>query len=237
MENVTDTMEKIAIRIIQGGRLTTDQEAAVREYMGQGTYPQDCKALCGCTDQAADKKGAGMEADGTKEMHDRIYDRCIGGNSSADIDFSEVVKEKYGIKRPYEGEDLEKIAMWLEQNPEDVRGLAVAFWLLGEISAKEIANLRPSDLVSCSDADAITIRRNTSVDTLLLTPERKRIIHAALDLYNGRGKEYVFMVKDRGKLRKLSEVGLLGKLAAICRQVDVTYKAPIKCTDWIIWSL
>lgn len=53
----------------------------------------------------------------------------------------------------------------------------------------------------------------------------------------GQGKEYVFMAKSRGKIRKLSEVGLLGKLAAICRQVDVTYKAPIKCTDRIIWSL
>lgn len=237
MDHTTTSMKDIAIRLIQGGRLTKEQEAAVREYLGLGTYPQDCKSLRGCTDQSADKKGAGMEADRMKEMHDRIYGRCIWGNSTGNIDFSEAMKEKYGIERPYEGEDLEKIAAWLEENPEDVRGLAVAFWLLGEISAKEMVNLRPSDLVSCSDEDAITIRRNTSVDTLLLTPERKRIIHAALNLYNGRGKEYVFMVKDRGKLRKLSEVGLLGKLAAICRQVDVMYKAPIKCTDRIIWSL
>lgn len=237
MDNATTTMKKLAIRIIREGRLTKEQEAAVRECLGLGTYLQDCKFLRGCTDQSADKKGAGMEADSMKEMHDRIYGRCIGGNSAKDIDFYGNLKRKHGIERPYEGEDLEKIAAWLEQNPEDVRGLAVAFWLLGEISADEIVNLKTSDLVSCYDVDAAVIRRNTFIDYLLLTPERKRIIHAALELYQGRGKEYVFMVESRGKLRKLSEVGLLGKLADICRQVDVTYKAPIKCTDRIIRSL
>ena len=236
MDNTTSTMKKLAIRIIREGRLTKEQESAVRECLGLGTCVQDDRALCGYMGQE-EAKEVNMEADRMKEMHDRIYGRCIGGNSTGNIDFSGAMKEKYGIERPYEGEDLEKIAAWLEQNPEDVRGLAVAFWLLGEISMEEIVNLRPSDLVSCSDEDAITIRRNTSVDILLLTPERKRIIHAALNLYNGRGKEYVFMTESRGKLRKLSETGLLVKLAAICRQVDVTYKAPLKCTDRIVWSL
>lgn len=236
MDNATTTMKKLAIRIIREGRLTKEQEAAVRECLGLGTCVQDDRSLCGYMSQE-EAKEVNMGDDGMKEMHDRIYGRCIGGNSTGNIDFSEAMKEKYGIERPFEGEDLEKIATWLEQNPEDVRGLAVALWLLGEISTEEIVNLRPSDLVSCSDDDAAVIRRNTSIDYLLLTPKRKRIIHAALELYRGRGKEYVFMSESRGKLRKLSEVGLLGKLAAICRQVDVAYKAPLKCTDRIIWSL
>lgn len=236
MDNATTTMKKLAIRIIREGRLTKEQESAVRECLGLGTCVQDDRSLCGYMSQE-EAKEVNMGDDGMKEMHDRIYGRCIGGSSAKDIDFYGNLKREHGIERPFEGEALEKIAAWLEENPEDVRGLAVAFWLLGEISAKEIANLRPSDLVSCSDEDAITIRRNTSVDILLLTPERKRIIHAALNLYNGRGKEYVFMTESRGKLRKLSETGLLVKLAAICRQVDVTYKAPLKCTDRIVWSL
>lgn len=236
MDNATTTMKKLAIRIIREGRLTKEQEAAVTECLGLGTCVQDDRSLCGYMSQE-EAKEVNMGDDGMKEMHDRIYGRCIGGSSSGNIDFCGNLKRKHGIERPFEGETLEKIAAWLEENPEDVRGLAVAFWLSGEISAKEIANLRPSDLVSCSDADAVMIKRNTSIDYLLLTPERKRIIHAALELYQGRGKEYVFMVESRGKLRKLSEVGLLGKLAAICRQVDVTYKAPVKCTDRIIWSL
>lgn len=229
-------MKKLAIRIIREGRLTKEQESAVRECLGLGTCVQDDRSLCGYMSQE-EAKEVNMGDDGMKEMHDRIYGHCIGGSSSGNIDFYKNLKRKHGIERPFEGEDLEKIAAWLEENPEDVRGLAVAFWLLGEISTEEIANLRPSDLVSCSDEDAITISRNTSVDTLLLTPERKRIIHAALNLYNGRGKEYVFMYENRGKLRKMSEAGLLGKLAAICRQVGVAYKAPIKCTDRIIWNL
>lgn len=236
MDNATTTMKKLAIRIIREGRLTKEQEAAVRECLGLGTCVQDDRSLCGYMSQE-EAKEINMGDDGMKEMHDRIYGRCIRGSSAKDIDFYGNLKREHGIERPFEGEALEKIAAWLEENPEDVRGLAVAFWLLGEISTEEIVNLRPSDLVSCSDADAVMIRRNTSIDYLLLTPERKRIIHVALELYQGRGKEYVFMCESRGKIRKLSEVGLLAKLAAICRQVDVTYKAPIKCTERIIWSL
>lgn len=239
MKNMVENTD-MCLQAIKEGLLTKGHEDEIKKILMQKNHVQGCRCLIEC--MAGDlEKDAGMEVRGMVEMHDRIYGCCNGQNNIDDASFYEILK-KHGIKMPYEGEDLEMIRAWMKQNPEDVRGLALALWLEGEISPEEIINLKITDLVNdgskyMGDVAGIRIRKHGSEDYLLLTANRKKIIHAALGLYQEKGKEYVFMTESKGRLEKLPKSGLPIKLSKICRQIGVEYKARFKCTDRILWRL
>lgn len=152
------------------------------------------------------------------------------------LDYLEIAKRSRGVEIPYEDDKLERIMQWLEENPEDVRGLAIALWLEGGISAEEITDLKTSDLLDsngrCS-RNPIVVKKNASEDYLLLTTKRGNIIRAALELHPDKEQEYIFMVDNKGELEKLPRTSLPSKMVSICRQVGVQYKC-FKCTDRIL---
>ena len=127
-------------------------------------------------------------------MLDFIPDKKIYKN------YIETKQDKNFIYNPYPEEETKKIMEWVEKHPDDVRGLAVALWLLGDISPEEIIKLKKQDLVDSSGnkTDNIRmIRKPNAVSYLLLTDERNRLIKAALDLHPSDGLEYIFMVKKK----------------------------------------
>lgn len=155
-------------------------------------------------------------------------------------DFSEAVKRKRCVEKPYSGDEWERIKAWFEQNRQDVRGLALALWFEGGISPEEIAGLKKSNLMDVNgrydDENPAVVKRNTAEDYMVLNMRRKRIILDALKLYPGMEREYIFMVENNGMLEKLSKTSLQPKMVSICRQVGVDYKS-FKYTDMILWGL
>lgn len=153
--------------------------------------------------------------------------------------FWEQDQRKHRIERPYYGPEWRKIREWLEQNPQDVCGLALSMWFAGGISPGEITELRKSYLMDSDggySSNPSVLRKNGSEDYLKLTRKRSLIIHAALDMYPGVDREYIFMTKGKRKLKKLTKTDMKEKLESICREVGVKYK-PFKCSDMILWGL
>ncbi len=117
--------------------------------------------------------------------------------------------------------------VWLEENPKDVRCLAISLWFEGGISMEEITGLKVADLLDGNglySPDPIVVKKNDSEDYLILTPARGKIIRAALALYPGEDQEYIFMDMEKDGLVKLAKTSLQPKLAYICRESGVVYK-------------
>lgn len=169
-------------------------------------------------------------------MLDFIPDKKIYKN------YIETKQDKNFIYNPYPKEETKKIMEWVEKHLDDVRGLAVALWLLGDISPEEIIKLKKQDLVvsSGNKTDNIRMIRKPNADSyLLLTDERNRLIKAALDLHPSDGLEYIFMVKKENRWIRLNSHSLSIKLYYICRNIGkaVTYRAFHSCdviegSDW-----
>lgn len=159
--------------------------------------------------------------------------------SGMQFKFYYLASRKQGVERPYAGLEWRKIRDWLEQNPQDAIGLALALWFEGEISPKEIIGLKKTDLLDsdgeCSESPTV-IKKNDSEDYLLLTKKRKQIIRAALDLYPDVNREYVFMVRGKKRLKKLPKKSLQEKMESICGELEIVYKS-FRCTDMILWGL
>lgn len=159
--------------------------------------------------------------------------------SGMQFKYYHLASRKQGVERPYAGLEWRKIRDFLEQNPQDVIGLALALWYEGEISPKEIIGLRRMDLLD-SDGNysesPTVIKKNSAEDYLLLTKKRKQIIRAALDLYPGADREYVFMVRGKKRLKKLPKMSLQEKMESICGELGIGYKS-FRCTDMILWGL
>lgn len=155
------------------------------------------------------------------------------------LKFYYLAQRKQGVERPYVGVEWRKIRGWLEQNPQDAIGLALALWYEGEISPEEIIGLKRTDLLD-SDGNysefPSVIKKNTAEDYLLLTKKRKQIIHAALNLYPGADREYVFMIEGKKRLKKLPKKSLQSKMESICGELGLVYKS-FRCTDMILWGL
>lgn len=153
--------------------------------------------------------------------------------------FMDLANRKHCIERPYDGVEWKKLRGWLEQNPQDVSGLALALWFEGEISPGEIIDLKKSYLMDSDgeySANPTVLKKNISEDYLLLTWKRRRIIRSALDLYPGADQEYIFMTEGKRKLKKLPKMALQEKLESICREIGIKYK-PFKRAEMILWGL
>lgn len=296
MEKSMVRMVDLVTGMIEGGQLTPEDEASLRELLVERANAQEGMSLAGYIEREADKS-LDIKVDWLREMQTRVCRYCIRGSSIGEKKPGELTKDdihkyivhtavsyemdrnswflfltmlqqaldvmsregvlsfcppsamgwsflehdnkKHRIERPYYGLEWRKIRDWLEQNPQDVCGLALALWFAGGISPGEITELRKSCLMDSDgeySTDPSVLRKSGWEEYLKLTRKRSLIIHAALDMYPGVDREYIFMIEGKRKLRKLPKTAMKEKLESICREVGVTYK-PFKCSDMILWGL
>lgn len=137
------------------------------------------------------------------------------------------------IDNPYTPEEVQKITEWIDDNPQDIRGLAVGLWLASEITPEEIAGLKKESLM---DSDGIctgnptVIKKNEAEDYIALTERRKKIIRNALRLHGDRNLEYIFMSGNEGEWKKISGRCLPLKMSFICRNIGIKYKS-FRCSE------
>lgn len=290
------TMLDLVTGMIEGGQLTPEDEASLRELFVERAHAREGMSLAGYIKREAGKV-ADIRADHIREMHTRLYRYCIRGDSIGDkspdelteddirkyiihtavsyemdqnswyvflrmlqralnamsyegvLSFSppiamdrkfwDLVNRKHCVERPYDDVEWGKIGGWLEQNPLDVHGLALALWFEGKISPGEIIGLKKSYLMDYSgeySVEPVVLKKNESEDYLRLTSKRRRIIRAALDMYPGADQKYIFMAEGKKRLKKLVEMELQEKLKTICRETGVKYK-PLKSSEMILWGL
>lgn len=156
------------------------------------------------------------------EMLDFVPDKKIYKN------YIEIENGKNFILNPYFEEETKCIFDWIKRHPDDIRGLAVGLWFLGEIAPEEIIRLKREDLKdSCGNntGEATVIKKSDADSYLSLTDMRSKIIHAALDLHPDGGLEYIFMIKKENRWRRLVDNSLSIKLYYICQDIGIKYKA------------
>ena len=135
------------------------------------------------------------------------------------------------IYNPYSVEETEAIMNWVEKHPDDMRGLAVALWLHGDISPEEIVKLKKKDLVDSSgnnSTDSVTVIQTPDADSYLhLTEKRNQIIKAALKLHSDEEQDYIFMAREGRRWKRLNDKSIQLKLYYICEDIGegVVYRA------------
>ena len=131
------------------------------------------------------------------------------------------------ISNPYYGDGLESLMTWIINHKDDVRGLAVGLWLLGEISPEEIINIKREDLQDSegnSTSKPSVVKKAGSGRYLLLTNERSRILNFVLEYCADSDSEYVFVIKTEDVWKKLNNKSLQIKLYYICQEIRLQYK-------------
>lgn len=116
-------------------------------------------------------------------------------------------REIHYIDNPYNTEETEKIKEWIDLHPNDIRGLALGLWFVGDVSFAEIANMKLED----------------GHNDIFRKWERARFITSALKLHP-ENKDYVFMAVNERRLEKLTPQSFQMKLYHICNRLGLEYK-------------
>lgn len=139
---------------------------------------------------------------------------------------SHVKFERDGIRfidNPYTIKETETIREWVEDHPNDVRGLAAGLWLSGGLSPQAILNLK-TDACWGGTMDRLIHMGDIVIDRSLFQRwDRFRIVKRAIDQHQ-KGLPYVFMFYEKNEWHKLNGNAIQIKMFHICRNLDITYK-------------